>query len=152
MTQLSFAILGHFALNHGRLEILRVRRSPDLPSGVWEVVYGFENPSLGVRVIPATSHESLQWTFDWIDQELGFRPTGGALEGHQLADKLIADFEDEGGSMVITYTHHGVRPGWLIGYEFGREDEDSPMAGGAAYGTGETFDEAWQEILGSLRL
>lgn len=30
----------------------------------------------------------------------------------------------------------------LIGYEFGKEAEDSPMAGGAAYATGETVEEA----------
>lgn len=31
---------------------------------------------------------------------------------------------------------------WLVGCEFGQEAEDSPMAAGALYGAGDTFEEA----------
>lgn len=37
--------------------------------------------------------------------------------------------------------------GWLCGIEFGREAPDSPMAGSAAYGSGETPQWALQGAL-----
>lgn len=40
---------------------------------------------------------------------------------------------------------------WSIHMEFGREAEDSPMAGGAAYGMGDTLEEALNQALKDLR-
>lgn len=42
--------------------------------------------------------------------------------------------------------------GWLIGYKFGQESEDSPMYGGAAYGGDDDFEIAMGQVLKDLRL
>jgi hypothetical protein len=38
--------------------------------------------------------------------------------------------------------------GWMVGSEWGREAEDSPMVAAAAYGTGHTLTEAMEQMLG----
>jgi hypothetical protein len=53
--------------------------------------------------------------------------------------KVIEHIEANGGALVIGYSD---RRGWTLGYEFGAEDPDSPMVGGAAYGMGDAFAEA----------
>lgn len=46
-----------------------------------------------------------------------------------------------GGRLVISF-QFGRANGATVGYEFGREADDSDMAGGASYGIGATVDEA----------
>jgi len=61
-------------------------------------------------------------------------------------DNILKHMELHGGR--ITFATHTVdrKQGWLVGYEFGREAEDSDMAGGAAYGTGPDLDSAVAEV------
>jgi hypothetical protein len=39
-----------------------------------------------------------------------------------------------------------------IAYEFGREAPDSPMAGGASYGIGDTIEEALVDVYNDLHI
>lgn len=63
---------------------------------------------------------------------------------------LLAHMVGQGGALGIT--HRDIEGEWLVGYEFGQEAEDSPMAGGAAYATAGTLTEAVAAIVGQLRL
>jgi hypothetical protein len=54
---------------------------------------------------------------------------------------LIEHLTENGGRLVVSYTP-GDEDRAVAGYEFGREAEDSDMAGGAAYGMAATLDEA----------
>lgn len=52
----------------------------------------------------------------------------------------------EGGVLAVTE-----RDGrYVAGYQFGREAEDSDMAGGAAYGIGDTVYEALNSLVADL--
>lgn len=64
---------------------------------------------------------------------------------------------EQGGKIVIS--HHARQSGdelqvsaresdpWVVGIEFGQEAPDSDMAGGAAYGMGDTMIEALQKAV-----
>lgn len=62
--------------------------------------------------------------------------------------KVARVLEKEGGRLAIAYDHH--RAEWVVGLEFGQEADDSDMAGGAAYGTGDTYSEAMAQAAGDL--
>ena len=51
--------------------------------------------------------------------------------------------------IVLSQTISG---GWVAACVFGREAPDSPMAGGAAYGDGDTADTALSQVLDELGL
>ena len=53
--------------------------------------------------------------------------------------KLTQFLKSEGGQLVITYNNDKEK--WVLGLEFGREAEDSDMAGGASYYSG--IDLEW---------
>lgn len=62
-------------------------------------------------------------------------------------ERLVTLIRDQGGTFTVAN-----RDGeWLIGCEFGREAEDSPMAGGALYGIGRTFEEAAASAVADVR-
>jgi hypothetical protein len=52
------------------------------------------------------------------------------------------------GQLVITLNDRG---DWVIGYEFGKEAEDSPMAAGAAYGISPALNQALDQVTSDLR-
>lgn len=64
---------------------------------------------------------------------------------------------EQGGKIVISHHARQGRDGlqvsarendpWVVGIEFGQEAPDSDMAGGAAYGMGETMLEALQQAV-----
>lgn len=52
---------------------------------------------------------------------------------------------ENGGRLSMTFSLVDKRTRAVVGYEFGREEPDNPdndMVGGAAYGMGDTLDEA----------
>lgn len=54
----------------------------------------------------------------------------------------------EGGRVVLSHDpDRHEDESWVVGIEFGKEAPDSPMAGGAAYGTGGTMLEALQQAV-----
>lgn len=67
-------------------------------------------------------------------------PKASELSTARMLEQLAGHVEDAGmGVFALVY-----RPGkgWLVSMEFGEEAPDSPMVGGAAYGTGEHLREA----------
>lgn len=66
-------------------------------------------------------------------------------------DQLIANLVDQGGGQfTIAHDPDDETTPWLIGSTFGREAEDSPMAGGAIYGVGKNLAMALDMALGEL--
>lgn len=61
---------------------------------------------------------------------------------------LFRHIEQNEGRLVISQTSKGE---WVIGYEFGKEAEDSDMAGGAAYGIGPSLTMALNQTVQDLR-
>lgn len=55
---------------------------------------------------------------------------------------LLAEYVKDAGEGVFGVSYKGVKKGWSVMAEFGREAPDSPMVGGAAYGMGDTLREA----------
>lgn len=71
------------------------------------------------------------------------RSSSQALEG------IVKTLSEDGGAFGLTY-RTGVKPGdapWMAALEWGREAPDSPMAGAAAYGLGESASEAIDKML-----
>jgi len=69
----------------------------------------------------------------------------------ELMGGLLDHLAGEGGRLVISYTPQSPEEEspderWLVGYEFGREAEDSDMAGGASYGVNATLRDALQHV------
>ena len=62
---------------------------------------------------------------------------------------LFQHIEDNEGQLVVSQSSKGE---WVIGYTFGREAEDSDMAGGAAYGVGPSLTSAIDQVMRDLRL
>lgn len=60
-------------------------------------------------------------------------------------DTIITGLAREGGGFGIVFNME--RGKWFTSLEFGREAEDSPMAGGAAYGVSATAEEAIRQIV-----
>jgi hypothetical protein len=56
----------------------------------------------------------------------------------------------EGGRLTIAFRQGEVDTPpddrWIVGYEFGREAEDSDMAGGASYGMGANLNQALRQV------
>lgn len=66
--------------------------------------------------------------------------TGDKLE------TITTRLEHEGGGHLgVAYIDH--RAEWLVAVEWGQEAEDSPMAGAASYGTGDTLEQALDQVL-----
>lgn len=56
---------------------------------------------------------------------------------------LLVHYVEDAGEGVFAISYMGEKKkGWSVMAEFGREAEDSPMVGGAAYGMGSTLREA----------
>lgn len=53
------------------------------------------------------------------------------------------------GPIVMSHVVRG-HSHFAVGSEWGQEAPDSPMAGGAAYGVGDTLEEALNQLLGDL--
>jgi hypothetical protein len=65
--------------------------------------------------------------------------------------RLIKNLVDQnGGQLVIAYDPELEPTPWVVGSTFGREAEDSPMAGGAIYGAGAMLRDALDEALADL--
>lgn len=64
------------------------------------------------------------------------------------AQVLLDTLGEQGGSLAINGEDDGE---WIVAIEFGREADDSPMAGGAAYGAGSTMAEALDSAAKELR-
>lgn len=78
------------------------------------------------------------------DEPQPFYETDGMMLG--LLDHLAG----EGGRLAIAFNRGDPGPGkddsWVVAYEFGREAEDSDMAGGASYGIGGNLNEALRTV------
>jgi hypothetical protein len=72
-----------------------------------------------------------------------------ARSSAQVLEGIVKTLSEEGGSFGLTY-RFGVKPGdgpWMAALEWGQEAPDSPMAGAAAYGIGESASEACDQML-----
>lgn len=71
-----------------------------------------------------------------------------------MLKKLVDDLsqQDGGGSFAVQRNEDAGVPVWMVSYEFGKEAEDSDMVGGAAYGVGDTPEEALRQVLEQCRL
>jgi hypothetical protein len=64
---------------------------------------------------------------------------------------LIKNLVDQGGGqLTIAYDPELEPTPWVVGSTFGREAEDSPMAGGAVYGAAADLGEALDQALADL--
>lgn len=81
------------------------------------------------------------------DWDAGSRQMAEALFAGALADQYLSALQknlaDQGGACTVSFDAQE----WLCALVFGREAPDSDMAGGAAYGTGETLSEALRAAL-----
>jgi hypothetical protein len=68
---------------------------------------------------------------------------------HNLLGQAIEVIEEEGGRVLISKNDDGT---WVVGMEWGKEAEDSPMAGAAAYGLDDSLDAALERCLGDAGL
>lgn len=62
----------------------------------------------------------------------------------QILDALAKGLEENEGSFTMYYD---AERDWTVSIIFGREAEDSPMAGGAAFGLGSSAYDAMAEAL-----
>lgn len=68
-------------------------------------------------------------------------------------DQLLDHLQANGGKIVIGCDEdRAYGREWIVGYEFGREAEDSDMAGGAAYGMGPDLDSAVTQVADQVGL
>lgn len=67
-------------------------------------------------------------------------PRANELSTARIMEALAGHVESAGEGIVAFAYRPG--KGWVVQTEFGKEAEDSPMVGGAAYGTGEHLREA----------
>lgn len=61
--------------------------------------------------------------------------------------KVLSTLDEQGGRFALARSDER---GWVAGLEFGREAPDSPMAAGAAYGTGDSALEAISRLAADL--
>ena len=70
--------------------------------------------------------------------------------------RLIGFLAKEGGHLTIVYSELDERENkpnrWLIGIEFGREAEDSPMVAGASYHVGPDLPGCIDRVIEELKL
>lgn len=65
-------------------------------------------------------------------------------------EAIFADMRNQGGgTLTVVLDEAG---DWAAAYVFGREADDSPMAGGASYGVGASPYEALRMIVDECRL
>lgn len=84
-------------------------------------------------------------------EQLALARGDGLTINLSTGDKLLAMIlymESAGGGAFGVNVKNGQ---WSTAAEFGSEAEDSPMAGGAAYGSGETLDECLDQMLKDTR-
>lgn len=74
-----------------------------------------------------------------FDKDDNARPRG-------LLDRLEQGLHREGGQLVVTASPDRRRE-WTVGLTFGEEAQDSPMAGGAAYGMADNLQDALRAAL-----
>lgn len=63
------------------------------------------------------------------------------LDGLQRLEQVLAEIKRAGGGAVTIRYEGGKAPDWSLMSVFGREAEDSPMAGGSHIGAGDTLAE-----------
>jgi hypothetical protein len=63
---------------------------------------------------------------------------------------LLATVREQGGRVLISYDDEDHV--WMIGMEWGREAPDSNMAGAAAYGLQDKFEDALNQVVGEAGL
>jgi hypothetical protein len=66
-----------------------------------------------------------------------------------LIGQALETVEEEGGRLMISKMDDG---SWVVGMEWGREAEDSDMAGAAAYGLQPNLYDALDQALGEVGL
>lgn len=68
----------------------------------------------------------------------------------------IAKFAEENDALLsldrVPEKGEGGKPEWIVSLIWGQEAEDSPMAGAASYGVGDTLAEALGQVYDELRL
>lgn len=69
------------------------------------------------------------------------------MDRYDALDRIIDTLEGGGNFGMGRKDENG---DWIAASEFGREAPDSPMAGGAAYGAGDTADEALVQLAKDL--
>ncbi|QZE10561.1 hypothetical protein SEA_SCOOBYDOOBYDOO_246 [Mycobacterium phage ScoobyDoobyDoo] len=68
-----------------------------------------------------------------------------------IPGKIVDFLEREGGAMAVNYNPELEGDDkWTAAIHFGKEAEDSDMVGGAAYGIGSTFMEAFGGMMRDL--
>jgi len=63
--------------------------------------------------------------------------------------ELLELVQKEGGVLAISYDLD--KNDWSVGCEFGKEDEDSPIFGGAVYGASQHLSTALNQAVKDLR-
>lgn len=80
-----------------------------------------------------------------------FGESEGTFENPWRVQRLVKNLVDSGGGhLTIVFNPEDSETPWIIGSEFGREAEDSPMAGGATYGAAMELSEALDQALADL--
>lgn len=80
-------------------------------------------------------------------EQVSLSEDGSGRSAGQMVEIILRNLMEQGGRLVITVDHDRGDP-VVVGCEFGQEAEDSPMAGGASYGIGETPEQALATVLG----
>ncbi len=67
-------------------------------------------------------------------------------------ERLLRHLHTNGGRLVINhYSGSGRTEPWMLGYEFGAEADDSNMAGGAAYASSLSLEQAVADLYEEVR-
>jgi hypothetical protein len=61
-------------------------------------------------------------------------------------DQILDHMRDQDGGGQLVISTRGTGEDWVVGYHFGKEADDSPMAGGAAYGMGPDLDSTVVQV------
>ena len=74
--------------------------------------------------------------------------------GEMTLEKLAAiiGHAERQGPYRFGFGYDDDQKAFFVGYEFGKEAPDSPMFGGASYGSGETLDQALDEVIKECRI
>ena len=70
---------------------------------------------------------------------------------NQALTKAIELLEKEEGRVTFFKFSKNGEAQYGVGIEFGKESEDSDMIGGAAYGIGESLEEAFKDVIKTMR-
>lgn len=66
----------------------------------------------------------------------------------EMLEAISTTLAEDGGAFALTYSTQREADGpWLAAIEWGREDEESDMAGAAAYGMGSSAAQAIEMML-----